>query len=129
MTVDPGLMDVAGVAWIGLSGYNIVKNLGRKLENKTASYASRQPSIYDPKPTPQRPFADDYISQTVGSDGRLARDIEGRELGATFVAGRQRQGMADVPLSEGNLRAIAELLRIPRHTASRSSKDGLNKSR
>jgi hypothetical protein len=53
-----------------------------------------------PPPRPQRPFTKDYPEEpATDAQGQLLTDIEGRPLGAKFVAGRQFSGEADVPLS------------------------------
>jgi hypothetical protein len=66
--------------------------------------------IKRPPPTPQRPFTEDYpTAPPVDDRGQLLTDIEGRPLGAKFVAGRRRSGGADVPLSPEDIKAaIAE---------------------
>ncbi len=63
-----------------------------------------------PPPRPQRPFTADYPEEPeTDAQGQLLRDIEGRPLGAKFVAGRQVAGEADVPLSPKDIEgAIAE---------------------
>ena len=63
-----------------------------------------------PPPKPQRPFAEDYdAAPQIDERGQLLSDIEGRPLGAKFVAGRQFSGEADVPLSREDIKgAIAE---------------------
>ncbi len=61
-------------------------------------------------PKPQRPFAEDYdTAPPIDEQGRLLSDIEGRPLGAKFVAGRRFSGEADEPLSPEDIKgAIAE---------------------
>jgi len=63
-----------------------------------------------PPPKPQRPFTEDYpTAPPVDEQGRLLTDIEGRPLGAKFVAGRRFSGGADEPLSPKDIKgAIAE---------------------
>jgi hypothetical protein len=63
-----------------------------------------------PPPKPQRPFTEDYPPEpATDARGQLLADIEGRFLGAKFVAGRQFSGEADVPLSPQDIKgAIAE---------------------
>jgi hypothetical protein len=64
-----------------------------------------------PPPKPQRPFTADYPEEPfTDAQGQLLTDIEGRPLGAKFVAGRQFSGQADVPLSPKDIKeAIAEV--------------------
>jgi len=64
-----------------------------------------------PPPRPQRPFTKDYPEEPkTDAQGQLLTDMEGRILGAKFVAGRQFFGEADVPLSPKDIkRAIAEV--------------------
>jgi hypothetical protein len=64
-----------------------------------------------PPPRPQRPFTKDYPEEpATDAQGQLLADIEGRLLGAKFVAGRQFSGQADVPLSLKDIKeAIAEV--------------------
>ncbi len=66
--------------------------------------------IKRPPPTPQRQFIEDYPTPPQADErGQLLTDIEGRPLGAKFVAGRQFFGGADVPLSPEDIKAaIAE---------------------
>jgi hypothetical protein len=53
--------------------------------------------IFDPKPQPAREFASDYQTSIPGPTGsRLTNDVEGRNLTAPLVVGRQRWGGADV---------------------------------
>ncbi len=62
-----------------------------------------------PPRRPQRPFAEDYgTAPSIDEQGRLLDDIEGRPLGAKFVAGRRFAGEADEPLSAKDIKgAIA----------------------
>jgi hypothetical protein len=63
-----------------------------------------------PPPKPQRPFTEDYgTAPPIDEQGRLLNDIEGRPLGAKFVAGRRFSDAADEPLSPEDIRgALAE---------------------
>src|SRR5262245_20552879 len=64
-----------------------------------------------PPPRPQRPFDTDYPKEpATDAQGQLMADIDGRLLGARFVAGRQFSGQPDVSLSPEDIReAIAEV--------------------
>jgi hypothetical protein len=63
-----------------------------------------------PPPTSERPFVEDYIRYQTDSRGRLLRDIEGRPLGAKFIAGRRFSGQADEPLLPADIEgAMAEV--------------------
>lgn len=66
-------------------------------------HASRNPSIYSPKPLLQRPFEHDYPKPgAAGGDGgsRVAFDIDGRQASPTaLIAGRRTVGGNDIGLS------------------------------
>jgi hypothetical protein len=72
--------------------------------------AEAKARMQPPPPRPQRPFDKDYPEEpATDAQGQLLADIEGRILGAKFVAGRQFSGKADVPLSPEDIKgAIAE---------------------
>ena len=56
--------------------------------------------LIKPPERPQRPFEEDYPQHPLtDAQGQLAHDIEGRRLGAKFIAGRRFPGEADEPLS------------------------------
>jgi hypothetical protein len=77
--------------------------------------ASKNPNIFDPKPTPQRPFHDDYPQGTGGPDGsRISVDIDGRPITAQYVAGRRVGGGVDEAIPRGDSLRIADLLGIRR---------------
>jgi hypothetical protein len=69
--------------------------------------------LYDPPWKRQRPFARDYddYARTDGR-GRLIDDIEGRRLGAKFIAGRRLYGEPDEPLSPQDIKDAMEQLDI-----------------
>jgi hypothetical protein len=77
--------------------------------------ASKTPSIFDPKPTAQRPFNADYPQGAAGPDGsRLAFDIDGRPLlPGAFVAGRRTVGGVDRGLTAEQIDGVARSLAIP----------------
>lgn len=86
--------------------------------------ASKTPSIFDPKPTAQRPFNADYPQGAAGPDGsRLAFDIDGRPLAAQYVAGRRVGGGVDEAMPRVDSFRLADLLGIRRGAVPRSSPD------
>ena len=86
--------------------------------------ASKTPSIFDPKPTAQRPFNADYPQGAAGPDGsRLALDIDGRPITAQYVAGRRVGGGVDEAIPRGDSFRIADLLGIRRGALPRSGPD------
>lgn len=86
--------------------------------------ASRSPHIYDPTPTPQRPFHDDYPQGVAGPDGsRLLADIEGRPLSAQYIAGRRVGGGVDEGLGGGDTHGIAGSLGITKNLRPRTGPD------
>lgn len=88
--------------------------------------ASKSPSIYDPKPLPQRPFQDDYPSWTAGGDGggRVAFDIDGRPTTpSAIIAGRRTAGGVDEGIRGGEADWLVGALAIRRGGAPRSSPD------
>jgi hypothetical protein len=87
--------------------------------------ASKTPSIFDPKPTAQRPFNADYPQGAAGPDGsRLAFDIDGRPLSpGVFVAGRRTVGGVDQGLTAEQIDGVARSLAIPRYGAPRTGPD------
>jgi hypothetical protein len=72
--------------------------------------AQARADMIQPPQRPPRPFTKDYPEDpATGEHGRLLRDIEGRPLGAKFVAGRRFSGGADEPLSPEDIEgAITE---------------------
>ena len=87
--------------------------------------ASKTPSIFDPKPTAQRPFNADYPQGAAGPDGsRLTADMDGRPLfPGAFVAGRRTVGAGDSGLTAEQSDGIAGALGIPRFKAPRTGPD------
>jgi hypothetical protein len=70
--------------------------------------------MYDPPPVRRRPFVRDYPGEVRTDDqGRLLEDIEGRPLGAKFIAGRRFAGQPDQSLSVKDLEAASTKLNIP----------------
>jgi hypothetical protein len=70
--------------------------------------ASRSPRMYNPPAKPPRPFEADYPSGApADASGRLTHDIEGRPLGAEFIAGRRMVGGSDQPLGPSDVVGIA----------------------
>jgi hypothetical protein len=70
--------------------------------------------MYAPPRTRQRPFKVDYRRMPRTDDtGQLLEDMEGRPLGARFVAGRQFAGEGDVPVSPAEIKAALKDLDIP----------------
>ena len=76
---------------------------------KAVQSRSRNVSVLDPPPQPQRPFAADY-PQGARADaaGRLTHDIEGRELVADRVVGRKVVGGNEQAVAPAELNALAE---------------------
>ena len=69
--------------------------------------------LYEPPRKRQRPFVEDYPRYQTDARGRLLRDIEGRPLGAKFVAGRRFSGKADERLSPDDIKNAIGQLNIP----------------
>src|SRR5215472_1249352 len=75
--------------------------------------ASETTYMYDPPSKTQRPFTDDYPNEArTDAQGRLLEDIEGRPLGAAFIAGRRFSGEADQPLSPADIRAAIKRVKL-----------------
>jgi hypothetical protein len=75
---------------------------------------SRDIATYAPPRIPQRPFIFDYRSRVPETDpaGRLLVDMEGRPLGANFVAGRRFAGQPDQPVTPADIDAALMQLDI-----------------
>lgn len=87
-----------------------------------AERASKSSSLLDPKPLPQRPFSDDYPSASSSDAGStLKQDIEGRELRAPFIAGRNISGDADEGVELASASEIASKLGAPPQGVARSA--------
>jgi hypothetical protein len=70
---------------------------------------SRESYMRPPPPKPERPFTEDYPEDPkTDAQGQLLHDIEGRVLGAKFVAGRHFSGEPDVPLSPKDIEGAIE---------------------
>jgi hypothetical protein len=74
---------------------------------------SEDSDLTEPPRKRQRPFAEDYPRYQTDARGRLLRDVEGRPLGAKFVAGRRFSGKADERLSPDDIKNAAGQLNIP----------------
>jgi hypothetical protein len=74
-----------------------------------SSLASRSGFLYNAPPKPPRPFEADYpTGAPADATGRLTADIEGRPLGAQFVAGRRAVGGSDEAIPPAEFDALAE---------------------
>ena len=71
---------------------------------KSRTVGSRPPEMY------QRPFTADYPNVTVNQGENLTVDIDGRPLGAEFVAGRRVAGEADQQIGAHELSALSKSL-------------------
>jgi hypothetical protein len=70
---------------------------------------SRDSYMRPPPPRPQRPFTEDYPKDPkTDAQGQLLHDVEGRFLGAKYVAGRQFSGQPDVPMSLKDIEGAIE---------------------
>ena len=87
--------------------------------------ASKSPNIYDPKPTTQRPFHDDYPQGTGRPAGsRITVDIDGRPIAdEAIVAGRRVGGGGDQGLSGSEAYRIADALGLSPQYTVRSGPD------
>ncbi len=75
---------------------------------------SRAIDMFNPPAIPQRPFKFDYRGTPLtDSTGRLLRDMDGRPLGAKFVAGRRFAGQRDVPMTTADIEDALGELKIP----------------
>jgi hypothetical protein len=81
---------------------------------------SEDTGLYEPPRKRQRPFAEDYPRYQTDARGRLLRDIEGRPLGAQFVAGRRFSGKSDERLSPDDIKNAIGQLNIPLAHVDRS---------
>lgn len=87
-------------------------------------FSSKNPQIFDPKPTAQRPFYDDYPQGIGRPDGsRIALDIDGRPLSAQYIAGRRVGGGVDEGIARVDANRIADALGIQRYSAARTGPD------
>jgi hypothetical protein len=91
----------------------------RPTANLDASEAARMTAggedfgLYEPPRKRPRPFAEDYPGDALADrQGRLRHDIEGRPLGAEFVAGRRLLGKSDKRLSPDDIKKALEQLDI-----------------
>jgi hypothetical protein len=75
--------------------------------------ASKDINMFEPPRKRQRPFTRDYRSAPrTDAQGRLLEDIEGRPLGAEFIAGRQFAGEADKPMSPADIETALRRLNV-----------------
>jgi hypothetical protein len=73
--------------------------------------ASRITNLYNPTSKPQQPFVEDYPNGAeTNAAGRLARTIDGDDIGARFVVGRRMAEGADEALPPAAFDAIAEAI-------------------
>jgi hypothetical protein len=73
------------------------------------SLAAKSAGLYEPPAKPPRPFSDDYPSGALAdASGRLIADIEGRPLGAEYIAGRRVAGGADEALTPAEINAMVK---------------------
>ena len=96
---DPGpALETAGLVALG----------SFPLRGAAESLASKSAGLYNPPAKPPRPFAADYPSGApADASGRLTADIEGRPLGAEYVAGRRMVGGPDEPIRPQEVVAAA----------------------
>ena len=87
--------------------------------------ASKSPNIYDPKPTTQRPFHDDYPQGTGRPAGsRITVDIGGRPIAdEAITAGRRVGGGVDEGLSGIDTHWVADALGLSLRQVTRSGPD------
>ena len=102
----PTLRDTMPLA-LGLAGGGIFGDAAGAA-HFPAALESRVVPAYNPPIKPQCPFAADYPggAPTDGT-GRLTTDIDGRPLGAQYVAGRRVVGQPDEALTPAAVDAIA----------------------
>ena len=94
------------------------------------SFASRSAKMEAPRPVPQRPFSDDYPSASASNgSGQLTADIEGRTLGAQYVAGRRMVGGPDQAIDAAGIEKLAGLLGAKTRFANASDDIGTDLGR
>ncbi len=102
---DEGIARTVGLAGMMVGG-------GRaplKYAENGKVLASSTPLIYNPLGKALRPLAKDYPNGAeFRPDGRIARDVEGRELNAPFVAGRVSGTGAEQAITPAQYDAISE---------------------
>ncbi len=81
--------------------------------SESARMIARDSGLSEPPEKRQRPFVEDYPRYQTDAWGRLLRDIEGRPLGAKFVAGRRFSSKADERLSPDDIKNAIAQLNIP----------------
>ena len=116
-----------GVAEQAFTNGNLLKNtlVNDKIGNLIESArASKSPSIFDPKPTTQRPFNVDYPKGIAGQDGsRVAFSIDGDPLTARYIAGRRVVGGMDEGIAGNDADGIASALGIQSYQTPRTGLD------
>jgi hypothetical protein len=93
LITDPvgSALDIAGLAAGGA---------GALRRPVTMMARSRVNGLFNPKPKPHRPFFKDYPDGVqLKEDGSIAKDIEGRPLDASYIAGRTRSNAPDHALT------------------------------
>lgn len=103
---------LAGLVPVGCVASKLIASMPQSSTNN----ASKSAKIYDPKPTQQRPFHDDYPKGIEGPDGsRLALDSDGRPVAPTaIIAGRRTVGGLDEGFSRVDTDRIASEMGISR---------------
>lgn len=119
--VAPSASSVAGETLGLLAPFGAVSGAGKVSsavrglldEMPTGRNASRSTSIYDPKPKPQRSFAEDYPSSTAATGSKLAHDIDGNPISpSAVVVGRRVAGGDDVGLTAPEVQKILDAMEI-----------------
>jgi len=95
---DPNSMEAIQRS-ASLAGLSVFPALEEGVE-PYATLASKSPRMYNPPSVPMRPFEADYPAGGVADEtGKLLSDIEGRPLGAKYIAGRNMVGGGEEALS------------------------------
>lgn len=103
LITDPvgSALDAGGVA---TGGFGLLRR------PVAAMAKSRVSGLFNPKPKPQRPFSEDYPAGVeLREDGQIARDIEGRPLESSYIAGRTRIDGPDHALTPLDIQSIGEM--------------------
>jgi hypothetical protein len=101
----PGAGPAAGAArWLP----RLAQRTTPRLESLVESLASRNVALYNPPVKPPRHFNADYPhGAPADATGRLTHDIEGRPLGARYVAGRTMVGGTEQAIPPTEFDALA----------------------
>jgi hypothetical protein len=104
----PGLgAGAAAARWLR----RLAESAAPRTEAAGESLASRSVSLYNAPVKPPRPFATDYPQgAAANASGRLTQDIEGRPLGARYIAGRTVVGGADEAIPATELDALGQAI-------------------